>query len=1012
MFLRMTRTRALLLGILWFGAMETGSRLLAGDEPSQPPKPGVLFAGRDLPLPPQQGRPWTPPASKLPEKWITAFQELLRHGFADPRGCEYREVKLTCGSSIWGGSFLTSTHAWIIPKAPGEKEGSQRFAVTWDGLVYPVAELGPPKDLKADVETLIKGSDKLTDQYKDHPFGFGGSIQEFPVAYNCPNHMRDWSESELVSCGSLLALKTCLLFRLGEGQLAERLWDTWKHRDSAALGMGPPGEDPYMVFAWEWAWALFDRAVGAHLRGDDVIAMHTGKILVPFAEAVPKVAAKRRFSQLENYGSGKPIPYLPLRDPPARLLAESTRRVQAGPFRTALDIGLAKFPKQSERIAALIRDLETISAGPGYEEGMCPLSPPRIGWNTMGMNFGHPPENPLKVSPVVQALIKEGPPAVEPLLECLVNDRRLTRVAGLSPSTCGDFLEGRDFIGVDLAAYTALCGILQADGFGPLTEEGYYHGCQGEPDAESSNPPALPFYVGHGSIGDPSLERRRAVAAEIRRRWERIKGRRPEEAWLAVLADPEMTCALWLDAAQKIVAPVGQPPATAAEAGANDVPVVEDALRPMAGEALRGMKNPSVTELLARRSDESADLAKRQEPHFFDWAPVCDLTLCLAQWDPKAAVPVIHRRITELRRPMRSGFPFGSQGLDYLADYAANLIEAGLRAGEDPSILHDYVAWIRATPPDQISFSRPLIFMPLWRHPDNAKMVELAQWLFLAEDSPWHPIHELKSLNSEEIITSPLVGVPAFRELLKREFANTSQIGEFEVSRDSLSIEAMHASSGGSLIYKPDVEVPEKAKQPLRACDFYAVEISKLEGAPRYELYWPAERRDAVRKDMARFLDRWGNCFRDRSKSSQSNYDVFSTARFRLPRLAQPATAEDVAAGRAIFSLRDRPDAQVRVVPLKPYPRIARWKTLQQFPLLEPGVMEWPKDKATTEEKAWKSLPEEPFDREGLIWQAEEVLVDGTWRRYYGFVGNHVIAKAPAEEIDVLDGFSPAHPHR
>jgi len=194
------------------------------------------------------------------------------------------------------------------------------------------------------------------------------------------------------------------------------------------------------------------------------------------------------------------MPFVPLRDPPTRLLEESTRRVKAGPVRRALEIGLQKFPNQSQRIAALIRDLESISAGPEYEEGRWPLSPAHIVWTG---GFG-PPVNPLRVSPIVKALIKEGPPAIEPLLECFVNDRRLTRVAGRSGF---DFLPGRDFIGVDLAAYAALCGILKADGFGPLTEEGYYHNCASWPD----------------------MEKRRAVAAEIRRRWERIKGRREEE---------------------------------------------------------------------------------------------------------------------------------------------------------------------------------------------------------------------------------------------------------------------------------------------------------------------------------------------------------------------------------------------------------------------------------------------------------------------------------------------------
>ena len=163
---------------------------------------------------------------------------------------------------------------------------------------------------------------------------------------------------------------------------------------------------------------------------------------------------------------------------------------------------------------------------------------------------------------------------------------------------------------------------------------------------------------------------------------------------------------------------------------------------------------------------------------------------------------------------------------------------------------------------------------------------------------------------------------------------------------------------------------------PLRACDYYAIEISRLEGSPRYEMYWPEKRRDAVRKDMARFLDQWGDCFRDRSRSFRIDYDHVSTVRFRLPRLTQPAMPEDVAAGRAIFSLRDRPDAQVRIVSIKPLPSIARWKTLKQFPLrdLAHGVAQ---GQRSSDPKVWERLPEELFDREGLIWQAEEVLLDG-----------------------------------
>ena len=73
---------------------------------------------------------------------------------------------------------------------------------------------------------------------------------------------------------------------------------------------------------------------------------------------------------------------------------------------------------------------------------------------------------------------------MEPLLECLVNDHRLTRVVGRSPA-CGRHLGIRDFVGVDMAAYAALCGILKADGFGPLTIDGYYHRCRIETGNDS-----------------------------------------------------------------------------------------------------------------------------------------------------------------------------------------------------------------------------------------------------------------------------------------------------------------------------------------------------------------------------------------------------------------------------------------------------------------------------------------------------------------------------------------------
>jgi hypothetical protein len=67
-------------------------------------------------------------------------------------------------------------------------------------------------------------------------------------------------------------------------------------------------------------------------------------------------------------------------------------------------------------------------------------------------------------------------------------------------------------------------------------------------------------------------------------------------------------------------------------------------------------------------------------------------------------------------------------------------------------------------------------------------------------------------------------------------------------------------------------------------------------------------------------------------------------------------------------------------------------------------------------EAVWTTLKENPthvklktggktvtsltYDNKGRVWQAEEVFEDGNWKRYYGFVGGHRIARAPAAEIE------------
>ena len=72
---------------------------------------------------------------------VSAIKELFHDGLADPRGCEYREIEI--GES---GNWLTAqTHGWVLPG-----NGSPRFAVGLDGIVYPLRSVGIPVDLETD----------------------------------------------------------------------------------------------------------------------------------------------------------------------------------------------------------------------------------------------------------------------------------------------------------------------------------------------------------------------------------------------------------------------------------------------------------------------------------------------------------------------------------------------------------------------------------------------------------------------------------------------------------------------------------------------------------------------------------------------------------------------------------------------------------------------------------------------------------------------------------------------
>jgi hypothetical protein len=104
-------------------------------------------------------------------------------------------------------------------------------------------------------------------------------------------------------------------------------------------------------------------------------------------------------------------------------------------------------------------------------------------------------------------------------------------------------------------------------------------------------------------------------------------------------------------------------------------------------------------------------------------------------------------------------------------------------------------------------------------------------------------------------------------------------------------------------------------------------------------------------------------------------------------KLDRPATAKYVRDGKAVFSLAG--EGEARLVRRLKLPIEARWVTLKNRPHRV----------HTTDRDGVVTYPT-MYEQDGRVVQAEEVLKDGKWQRYYGFVGCNRVARVPAEEIE------------
>ncbi|HEX4141768.1 MAG TPA: hypothetical protein VHY09_15575, partial [Candidatus Methylacidiphilales bacterium] len=507
--------------------------------------------------------------------------------------------------------------------------------------------------------------------------------------------------------------------------------------------------------------------------------------------------------------------------------------------------------------------------------------------------YTNPGETEITNDPTVQALIKEGLPAVEPLLHCLVEDNRLTRAR----YTSGMAFDG-PLIPVYEAAYKALFRILNISF--PLFDD------DNTRDYRQRKEPR-----------DMSLEDRMALETKISKVWDKIKGHGPAESGYLTLQDDNAAPKDWFRAIDNICQPADgtltsyvllPPPSYSNNISGTFTPY---------GESLRAKTKPSVSDLIIERFEQ---LVQRKPNDDFELPQLGKMLLALADWDGKAHVADLARLSLEYDAR------FVHETGVHSSDINSLLVQKRLALG-DASALADYLVYIRDLPPDDIKscyqlYRRGPDFSILWHYPDDPGAQRAAEKLFGGKDAPLVPI-------PRSLVATPLIGLPAFRRELLRGLDDPSPAGTVAI-RTGGGID--YAFTAGQTNFSTSLDPGETDKPKegevitFRRCDDYASQLAQIAGFPACQLYWPQAKRDAAVAAGRALLAQYGDALRGRP--ADPYHDPAFTlpegdvARFRLDPLDHPATPGDVKAGRALFSLT----GEVRVWKMPSYPLGAAWQ--------------------------------------------------------------------------------------
>ncbi|MES2474337.1 MAG: hypothetical protein V4640_01060 [Verrucomicrobiota bacterium] len=666
--------------------------------------------------PPQQSAPW-----KLPEgvadadgKIQATVHTLFELGMADPRGCSYRHVTLRQDGLTREG------RGWVLP-GPNKVIG-------WNGLVYTAEEVGGAADLADDVEILKRSGELAAAPFSNFQ---EESLDELLSKFaTTPRMMRSWAAPYL-----LLRLGIPLRFAAANPDpFAESPFDFGKG------GKLTFPKDEYFDADDHWL-VQFGRlvrgdGVAAFVGKDDTLAAER---LLLFDRVWAEVEKRRPAVEGEQeehpFQEAETRPSRPRLNPCWRsVLADSQRRL--APARESAR-------SEIERNIAAWDQFET------WDEENTPE--------------------------LFDKVVAAGPAAIAPLLDCLEQDTRWTRIrrqAGDEPP--GELLRVRDF------AIVALERILRF--------------------------PVLEVPVNGQPVEDVWYAEAAATMRAFCEKYDHACG---GELWFRVLKDEKADLDLHWIAAKRMVRPDGvedMDPEGFSPSAARDR--FDNPQASSEGKLLRGRHDPTVLDLLNRayfraRAEVDEQLAKGTPeitqstfPHGMDAVPrrtANQFLRLVEEWNP-GNVDLLKSHYQWLEAGLRKVRKADGRGGFWISRLCEEILMRRFWA-KDGSAMRDYESLFRTSFPfDDI----PMAVMN--ELADEPGMDALAREAFLGDEAPlrltqpWSrsdfPRKNLIEIYGER---SPLLVLPAFRQALIEALRTTTKQGTLTLTDD-----------GGMLRYDAD----------------------------------------------------------------------------------------------------------------------------------------------------------------------------------------------------------------